>query len=224
MAERICFLEHHRKADKRQTTSLNLSQVDAIENAMSNYRIIIRQPNRSFDQLGAKLRTVALSGTATWNQLLGDAGSLEPLIREWLENDGFIVNAVRVNKQTLFQNGVNIELELSVYDNFTAEQARINAQNVLAKMTSWWGSFNLFYAVNLKVAADYKTTTNAPSSFPSTTPAKNTNAGGTGANNPTNNPLDYLANALNPTTLFGTTGVTVGVVAAILVLVVILKR
>lgn len=42
--------------------------------------------------------------------------------------------------------------------------------------------------------------------------------------NPQQNPLDYLANALNPTTLFGTTGVTVGVVAAILVLVVVLKN
>lgn len=188
-----------------------------------NYRVYILEPKRN-DQLGATLRLVVLSGTlsfSAWNYyLMNSFGDMRRNIQQTLEYNGFIVNAVNLTQGNGYN--VNIELQLSVYDNFSAEEARNNASRVLSQMRAAGGGFD---DVNLKVVSDYKTTTTA-NNFPRTTTQTKTSSSNSSSNSnyQAQSPIDFISTSLNPTTLFGTTGVTVGVAAAILALVVILKR
>lgn len=189
-------------------------------------KVIIRNANNTSGELGAnaQLRLVVLSGTASFNQTFGDVSNLQPTIKTWLEDNGFSVAAVRTNKQALFGNTVNIELELNAYDNYTAEQVRQSAMNVLSSIQRFWitGYYNVLASVNLRVVQDYKTTTTAKqSSFPSPTPAQS-NSGNSSVGN-LQNPFPDLS-ALNPMNLFGTAGLSVGLVAAVLIGIIILKR
>lgn len=103
------------------------------------------------------LRPVILTGTAQLNILVGNADAYESTIQQALQSHGWNINAVRITKQTLFANQINISIDANVDTQFSAEQARINAEQDLAAIPgdsyAYYGS-NLLSNVNLKILSD----------------------------------------------------------------------
>lgn len=101
-------------------------------------------------------RVVVLRGTTTVSQLFSP--NLFP-INEWiktgLENRGFSVNAVRTSAAGIFtgyQN--NVEIELNVYNEYTAEQARQNAIAAIEDYRANYGLNKVFSNTTLDVVSD----------------------------------------------------------------------
>lgn len=103
------------------------------------------------------LRSVVLSGTAQLNILVGNVSAYEQTIFNALTNAGFSINAVRVVKQTLFTNQINITIESYVDSQYTAEQQRSAIVNALAAISgesyAYYGS-PLLSNINLHILSD----------------------------------------------------------------------
>lgn len=103
------------------------------------------------------LRPVALTGTAQLNILVGNVFNYEGTIKAALESAGWNISAVRITKQTLFTNQINITIEANVDSAYTAEQARQNATQLLSTIPgesyAYVGS-SLLSNVSLQVLRD----------------------------------------------------------------------
>ena len=120
-------------------------------------------------------------------------------IRRALESDGFDVVKVA------FQNDTNFELHVNVNQEYSAEQARQRAEYVISSIVNKLG-WQVFTDVNLKVVNNYVTTTNYKPAIPPEDPFK------------------FVKDALAPTNLFGTAGLSIGLVAVVLGTIIIFKR
>lgn len=102
-------------------------------------------------------RLVVLSGTAQLNILVGNVSSYESTIFNHLTNAGFSIAAVRVVKNTLFTNQINLTIESYVNAEFSAEQQRqgiVNSlSNVRGESWAYWDS-PLLSNVNLHILSD----------------------------------------------------------------------
>jgi hypothetical protein len=100
-------------------------------------------------------RIVVLRGTTTVSQLFSP--NLFPIsqwIQTGLENRGFIVNAVRMSAAGWIGYANNIELELYVYNEHTAEQARVNAIRAIEDYRANFGFNQVFSNTTLDVVSD----------------------------------------------------------------------
>ena len=103
-------------------------------------------------------RVVVLRGSTTVNRLFNSSAfPIDSWIRTALVNAGFDVVAVRYSWQSSLPfggNGVNVEIEINVYNNFTSEQARVNAITAIEAYTANLGLNKPFYNTTLSVAYD----------------------------------------------------------------------
>ena len=79
-------------------------------------------------------RLVILTGTATLNVVIGEASSYASTIREALTAQGFAVVNVKVNKPQLFLSTINITIECNVDSQYSAEDARRSAIDVISNI------------------------------------------------------------------------------------------
>lgn len=93
-------------------------------------------------------------------------------IRTALENKGFKVVNVRISVANWVGYVQNVEIELEVYNNFTSEQARVNAIAAIEAYTANFGLMKPFYNTTLSVAYDAYVAPNSgsPKSTPKSTP------------------------------------------------------
>lgn len=85
-------------------------------------------------------RLVVLTGTATLNQVVGEASSYDGIVRNALERQGFDVASVTINKPYYFGNTVNITISCRVDDAYTGEDARRSAISVISSISNFTGS------------------------------------------------------------------------------------
>lgn len=104
-------------------------------------------------------RIVVLTGTVAMNLIIGNVYDYEQYIKDFFNARGWDVIAVRLIKDYYFSGVINISIELNLYDNFTAEQARAAAVGVLNSIPnpSWLplGQF-LLSNVKLQILSDAK--------------------------------------------------------------------
>jgi hypothetical protein len=155
-------------------------------------------------------RLVVLSGTAEFNQSVGSIDAIRPDVEQALKLQGFDVAAVRITKSGLTRfSTLNIQLELNVYNNYTAEEVRQSAINTLANAKRrWFGDFNYLTNVTMKVVNNYQTTTKDNGADQSTLEKQ----------------VKDLANALDPTKLLSGAGTTSWILVVVLVGIIIMKR
>ncbi len=112
--------------------------------------------NNTSGQLGGSdRRTVILQGTA--NVLFTPFGfDYEWEIKRWLKAQNFDVKSVKVAVGWTL-SGITLTIELQVLNQFTAEQARLNATSVIESIVKTVGIVNrkVFSQVRLEVAKDY---------------------------------------------------------------------
>ena len=98
-------------------------------------------------------RVVVLRGSTTVNRLFNSSAfPIDSWIRTALVNANFDVVAVRYSWQSSLPfggNGVNVEIECNVFNNFTAEQARVNAITAIEAYTANLGLNKPFYNTTL---------------------------------------------------------------------------
>jgi hypothetical protein len=125
-------------------------------------------------------RVVVLRGTTTVSQLFSpNLFNIGDWIRTALENKGFSVVAVRTSAAAWIGYANNLEIELNVFNNFTSEQARVNAILAIEAYTANFGLNKVFSNTTLAVAYDAYvppastsgTTRNPVSPVPSRTPS-----------------------------------------------------
>ena len=103
-------------------------------------------------------RPVVLRGSSTLNRLFNSSiFPIESWITAALSNAGFDVVAVRyswVSSVPFGGNAINMEIEINVYNEFTAEQARVNAIRAIEAYMANYGLNKVFYNTTLSVASD----------------------------------------------------------------------
>ncbi len=100
-------------------------------------------------------RQVVLRGTVTVSQLFSpNLFDVAGWIKIALQNAGFSVINVRMSAAGWIGYTNNIEIELEVYNNFTSEQARVNAIAAIEAYTANFGLNKPFYNTTLSVAYD----------------------------------------------------------------------
>lgn len=150
-------------------------------------------------------RQVVLRGTVTVSQLFSpNFLDVAGWIKIALQNAGFYVVNVRMSAAGWIGYTNNIEIELEVYNNFTSDQARVNAIAAIEAYTANFGLNKPFYNTTLSVAYDAYV---APGSSQSSTTASPKPKGGNSngvqpyqspydqtASNATNNVGDFFSN------------------------------
>ena len=100
-------------------------------------------------------RVVVLRGSTTVSQLFSpNLFDIRSWIKTALENAGFSVNAVRMSAAGWVGYSNNLEIEINVYLNFTAEQARQNAIQAIDSYTANFGMNRVFLNTTLSVVSD----------------------------------------------------------------------
>jgi len=119
----------------------------------------------------ADSRVVVLAGTVTVSQWFSpNLFDIRGWLETGLENRGFSVNAVRMSAAGWVGYTNNVEIELNVFNNFTAEEARQNAQQAIDDITANYGLADVFSNVTLHVQSDAYggSNYNPPSSYDQT--------------------------------------------------------
>ncbi len=192
---------------------------------MSHTKIILRKANNYSGQLGAGTRRVIITGTANVGSLgiVGSSGAENSLKSRFAAQGWNIVN-FHVGITGVFTYAATINITADV-PNAYANQSHLdqayrifNGYEISSGIKTW----NPFTGVYLEIQGEDKADFKPPKSTtikgtPTPTPGGN-NSNGNPNGNP--NPLDFL----NPTNLFGTAGLSVGLVAAVLIGIIILKR
>ena len=100
-------------------------------------------------------RVVVLRGTTTSSQLFSpNFFDLADWIREWLTGRGFDVIAVRMSAAGWLGYSNNIEIELNVNNEYTSEEARVNAIREINSITANSGFNYVFSNTTLNVVSD----------------------------------------------------------------------
>lgn len=98
-------------------------------------------------------RLITLTGTADFQIIVGDISNYIETVRQAFVNAGWDIVDVHMNKRILYTNAVNITIAANVVYEFTAEQARLVAIQVLESIPgqSYIYGTGLFVNVNLSV-------------------------------------------------------------------------
>lgn len=100
-------------------------------------------------------RIVVLRGTTTVSQLFSpNFFDVAGWIRDWLTERGFGVVAVRMSAAGWLGYSNNIEIELNVNNEYTSEEARLNAIREIDSITANSGFNNVFSNTTLSVVSD----------------------------------------------------------------------
>lgn len=103
----------------------------------------------------ANSRVVILRGTVKVSQLFSpNIFDIADWIKTALENNGFSVVAVRMSAAGWIGYSNNVEIELNVFNEFTAEQARVNAILAIEAYRANWGTTKVFSNTTLRVGFD----------------------------------------------------------------------
>ena len=103
----------------------------------------------------AGTRVVVLRGTVTVSQLFSpNLFNVDRWMKTGLENRGFSVNAVRMSPAGWIGYTNAVEIELNVFNEYSAEQARSNAINAITDTTANFGLNSVFSNVTLSVVYD----------------------------------------------------------------------
>lgn len=125
-------------------------------------------------------RIVVLRGSTYTQWFTGNVFPLADWIKTSLENRGFSVIAARVSRAGFIGDTYNVELELNVFNNYTAEEARVNAIRAIEDFRANFGTTRVFSNTTLSVVSDAyvppgssttRTTTRTPAPTPSRTPS-----------------------------------------------------
>lgn len=152
-------------------------------------------------------RVVVLRGTTRVSQLFSpNLFPIDSYLQTALSNAGFAVLGVRSTAAGWVGYDINIEIEVEVYNNFSAEEVRRNASAAIQAYRANFGVNQVFSNTALNVIADGRSPVGAgvPSAYDLTNPA-----------NQKNGFIDNLAFGLG---LSAPVVVAGGVVLAILVL------
>lgn len=165
-------------------------------------------------------RVVVLRGSTTPSQLFSpNFFPIDSYIRTALVNAGFDVIAVRSSSANFFGYALNIEIEINVFNNFTAEEARRNAVRAIEAYTANYGLNRVFSNTTLSVVSDaYRPPGQAPRSrgVIDNPPSQYDQSGGKAVTGDSQNPFNF-GTALGITT-------PIALVGGGLLLLLLLKR
>lgn len=109
-------------------------------------------------------RLVVLRATARFNEIYGKPANLAPELRADFTAGGWNIVTLSVSKDANFSNAVTIDIQANVHNTNTAEEVRQSAARVLQNSQRWFvTTYNTLLNVDVKIVADYKTTTTVAS-------------------------------------------------------------
>ena len=118
-------------------------------------RLSIFDPDDNFGEVSGGWRPVVLRGTVEVSQLFSpNLFNIGDWIKTALQNNGFSVVNVRTSAAGYVGYANNVEIELNVFNEFTSEQARVNAIAAIEAYRANFGFNKVFYNTTLSVAFD----------------------------------------------------------------------
>jgi hypothetical protein len=177
------------------------------------YKVFYNSANQNSGQLGAGVRRIETTGRGKVLAYGYTVDGLEAMFSDQLKSAGWqqvTVDFQQTDYFTLDGMDFNLFIAGNVSDQYTDRQHLDFVYSLFEQPRTQILGGKIFTDIYL------------------TTGSASTNSAGTnpGSNNPNQNKSfwEQITDDLNPTKLFGTTGVTVGVMGAVLVIALILKR
>ena len=187
-------------------------------------KIIYRNSNSNYSgELGSNTRRLQFTGTARLSTLVGGVPSLKSLAKSQIEKQGWeIINFTLEDTGgvlDLSNRPISINLTVNVPDAYTNQEHYDQLARIFNSYSATFGG-NV-NQLQLSVSGADKPQTKPVQVIPGTNYIVNT-----GSNSKTGNTTDFSSSvgAFNPTNLFGIAGLSVGAVAAGLILVILLRR